>query len=431
MASNRIPVTVLSGYLGAGKTTVLNHVLNNRQGLRVAVIVNDMSDVNIDAELIKRGTKLSRTEEKLVELTTGCVCCSLREDLIREMVNLAKEGRFDYILVESTGISEPLPVAQTFAMLDEESETALTNLCTLDCLVTVVDAHRFWHDFASGETLIDRKQAVDEGDERTVVDLLIDQIEFCNVLILNKCDLVEADELDRLEAVLHQLQPTATIIRSEHGRIDPTDILNTHLFDFESVASSAGWLRQLDDSEDAHEEHDHFERHDHDHLGPHDHDHDDTESFGITSFVYRRPRPFHPARLFHWIENKLPGSVIRSKGFLWLATRNHLVLILGQAGASIQLEDGGDWLIDLPEDEREDVLDAYPDVRDAWDEKWGDRKNELVFIGIEIDQSTLIAELDACLLTDEEMEGDWTRFDDPFPPIEIYDEPNIAPSDLN
>jgi G3E family GTPase len=414
----QIPVTVLSGYLGAGKTTVLNHVLNNRQGLRVAVIVNDMSEVNIDAELIKRGTQLSRTEEKLVELTTGCVCCSLREDLIREMVKLAKEGRFDYILVESTGISDPLPVAQTFTMLDEEGDNALTRLCTLDCLVTVVDAHRFWLDFASGETLLDRKQAIDIHDDRTVVDLLIDQIEFCNVLILNKCDLVEASELDRLEAVLHRLQPDAQIIRSEYGRIDPADILNTGLFDFEQVAASAGWLHELDESET-----DPFE--------PHHEHHHTVETFGITSCVYRRLRPFHPARLYNWIENQLPGSVIRSKGFLWLATRNHMVVILGQAGSSVQIEDGGDWIADLSEDERKDAIEAYPNITDTWDQKWGDRKNELVFIGIEIDQEVLISQLDACLLTDEEMNADWTTFNDPFPPIEIYDEPNIALSDLN
>ncbi len=414
----QIPVTVLSGYLGAGKTTVLNHVLNNRQGLRVAVIVNDMSEVNIDAELIKRGTQLSRTEEKLVELTTGCVCCSLREDLIREMVKLAKEGRFDYILVESTGISDPLPVAQTFAMFDEEGDNALTNLCTLDCLVTVVDAHRFWLDFASGETLLDRKQAIDIHDDRTVVDLLIDQIEFCNVLILNKCDLVEASELDRLEAVLHRLQPGAQIIRSKYGRIDPSDILNTDLFDFEQVAASAGWLHELDESET-------------DPLELHHEHHHTAETFGITSCVYRRLRPFHPARLYEWIENQLPGSVIRSKGFLWLATRNHMVVIFGQAGASVQIEDGGDWLVDLPEDERKEAIEAYPNITDTWDQKWGDRKNELVFIGIEMDQDTLISQLDACLLTDEEMNADWTSFNDPFPPIEIYDEPNIALSDLN
>jgi len=414
MANKQIPVTVLSGYLGAGKTTVLNHVLNNREGLRVAVIVNDMSEVNIDAALIKREVDFSRTEEQLVELTTGCVCCSLREDLIREVVRLASEGRFDHILVESTGISEPMPVAQTFAYIDEIVDSA-DELCRLDCLVTVVDALAFWKDFASGETLVDRKQSVDKTDKRTVVDLLIEQIEFCNVLILNKCDLVDDDELDQLEAMLHTLQPQAKILRSVRGRIDPYEILNSDRFDFERVAASAGWLRELDDRD---EDHRHEEHH---HI----------ENFGISSIVYRRHRPFHPARFGAWIENHWPASVVRSKGFLWLATRNQMVIIFGQAGSSIQIEDGGDWLADLPESECEDVLEAYPEVRDTWHPVWGDRKTELVLIGIEMDEEAIIDALDGCLLTDTEMTEDWSEFDDPLPEIEIFDTPEITPSDLN
>lgn len=418
MSASRIPVTVLSGYLGAGKTTVLNHVLNNRAGLKVAVIVNDMSDVNIDAELIKRGTTLSRTEEKIVELTTGCVCCSLREDLVEEIMRLSQEGRFDYILVESTGISEPMPVAQTFALLDDVISHKLSEVCRLDCMVTVVDAHRFWQDFVSGETLLERKQNVDEGDHRTVVDLLVDQVEFCNVLILNKCDLVPDADLGQLEAMLRKLQPEAIFVRAEQGRIDPSQILNTHLFDFGKVASSAGWIQALE------------AEHDHEHDLPDHHVHE-TEDYGISSFVYRQYRPFHPARLFDWIGTRWPEGLVRSKGFLWFATRNDFVIIMGQAGSSIQIEDGGDWLVDLPEAEREEVLDAYPEVREAWDPVWGDRKNEIVFIGVELDEEMIVAELNACLLTDEEMTLDWSDFEDPFPKIDLADGVDIMPSDLN
>lgn len=416
MSAPRIPVTVLSGYLGAGKTTVLNHVLNNRDGLKVAVIVNDMSDVNIDAELIKRGSKISYTEERIVELTTGCVCCSLREDLVEEIMRLSQEGRFDYILVESTGISEPMPVAQTFALLDDAVSHKLSEICRLDCMVTVVDAHHFWQDFISGETLLERKQSVDDGDHRTVVDLLVDQIEFCNVLVLNKCDKVSDDDLDQLEAMLRTLQPEAKFIRSEYGRIAPSEILNTRLFDFGKVASSAGWIQALE------------AEHDHDHHHEHDHD---TEDFGISSFVYRQHRPFHPGRLFDWVENRWPEGLIRSKGFLWFATRNDLVIIMGQAGSSIQIEDGGDWLVDLPVAEREEVLEAYPEVREAWDPVYGDRKNEIVFIGMELDEEMIVAELNACLLTDEEMGMDWSEFEDPFPEIELVEQVDITPSDLN
>jgi len=422
MGTPRIPVTVLSGYLGAGKTTVLNHVLNNRAGMKVAVIVNDMSEVNIDAELVKRGTTLSRTEEKIVELTTGCVCCSLRGDLVEEIMRLSQEGRYDYILVESTGISEPMPVAQTFALLDDAVSHKLSEVCRLDCMVTVVDAHQFWEDFVSGETLLERQHSVDGSDHRTVVDLLVDQIEFCNVLILNKCDLVADKDLDQLEAMLRKLQPEAIFVRAENGRVEPSKILNTDLFDFGKVASSAGWIQALETEHDL--EHEHvIELHD-------DHDHD-TEDYGLSSFVYRQHRPFHPERLFDWVENRWPEGLIRSKGFLWFATRNDLVIIMGQAGSSIQIEDGGDWLVDLPSAEREEVLDAYPEVREGWDPLWGDRKNEIVFIGVELDDEMIIAELNACLLTDEEMEMDWTLFDDPFPDIDIEDGVDITPSDLN
>ena len=409
MNENKIPVTVLSGFLGAGKTTVLNHVLNNRQGLKVAVIVNDMSEVNIDADLIRNGASLSRTEETIVEMSNGCICCTLREDLLKEVSRLAQDGRFDYILIESTGIAEPIPVAQTFVYGDGFTDIDLSALCQLDCMVTVVDAHNFWHDFASGETLNERKLGTDDGDTRAIVDLLIDQIEFCDVLILNKCDLLEDDDLDQLEALLCKLQPEARLIRAVRGQIDPNEILNTGLFDFDRASTSAGWMQELEDSE---------------HLP-------ETEEYGIASFVYRQDRPFHPARLNDWIEYRWPEGVIRTKGFLWLATRSHIAVALGQAGTSIQVEHGGDWLAHMSEDEREAILDEYPHMRDEWHPVWGDRKTELVFIGIDMDQDAILAELDACLLTDVEMTVDWSDLDDPFPALEIFDEPDVVIADLN
>jgi G3E family GTPase len=275
----KIPVTVLSGYLGAGKTTILNHILQNRQGLKVAVIVNDMSEVNIDAELVKQGGELSRTEEKLVEMSNGCICCTLREDLLIEVERLAKQGNIDYIIIESTGISEPIPVAQTFSYIDEELGIDLTRFCRLDTMVTVVDANRFWKDYQSGDRLLDRKQALSEDDTREIADLLIDQIEFCDVLILNKCDLVSEEELAKLEKVLKTLQPKAKLIRTVKGEIDPREILNTGLFNFEEASSSAGWIKELEQGHDQHTP--------------------ETEEYGISSFVYSRRLPFHSERFYN------------------------------------------------------------------------------------------------------------------------------------
>ncbi|NMO95021.1 GTP-binding protein [Paenibacillus lemnae] len=392
MTQNKIPVTVLSGYLGSGKTTVLNHVLNNRQGLKVAVIVNDMSEINIDAALVKGEASLSRTEEKLVEMTNGCICCTLRDDLMQEIEKLVNEGRFDYILIESTGISEPIPVAQTFTYADEETGIDLTHLARLDCLVTVVDANRFWHDFASGQSLLDRNQSAREDDTRDVVDLLIDQIETCDVLLLNKCDLVEEDELNKLEAVLRKLQPGAKLIRTRHGEIDPAEILNTDLFDLERVSMSAGWIQELQKESHTPE----------------------TEEYGISSFVYRRRRPFHPARLAEYMGD-WPEQVVRAKGLIWLAAAGDAAASLSQAGPSIQFGPAGLWVAALPEAEREEILAAEDDVRTKWDPQWGDRQTELVLIGIDLKQEDTEAVLDRCLLTDEEMSMDWEQFENPLP----------------
>lgn len=395
MNDQRIPVTVLSGYLGAGKTTILNHVLHNREGLRVAVIVNDLSEINIDADLIKAGNGISRTEEKLVEMSNGCICCTLREDLLKEVERLAKEERFDYILIESTGIGEPLPVAQTFTHMDEENGIDLSGITRLDTMVTVVDAYRFWHDFSSGESLLDRQQAVGEEDTREVVDLLIDQIEFCDVLILNKCDMVKETDLQRLEQVCRKLQPGAKLIRTSHGRIDPKQILNTGLFDFEKASQSAGWLQELQKEEHTPE----------------------TEEYGISSFVYRRKQPFHPQRLAQWLED-WPVDVVRAKGIMWISSQNEWAISMSQAGPAIQLGPMGYWTAALPEEEKQLLLEEEPEWVDQWHPLWGDRITELVFIGVNMDREEITRSLDTCLLSEAEMGLDWKTFADPLPIFE-------------
>lgn len=403
MTDQQIPVTVLCGYLGSGKTTVLNHVLNNRQGLKVAVIVNDMSEINIDAGLVGAGANLSRTEEKLVEMSNGCICCTLRDDLLQEVQKLAKEGRFDYILIESTGISEPIPIAQTFTYEDKETGIDLRSLARLDCLVTVVDAYRFWHDFSCGETLLERGEASGEGDTRDVVDLLIDQIETCNVLLLNKCDLVLNEELDELEGVLRKLQPTAKIIRTQNGSIDPKEILNTGLFDFERVSTSAGWIKEL--QQEGHTP--------------------ETEEYGISSFVYRRARPFHPERLAGFMGD-WPEEVVRAKGLVWIAAKADLAASLSQAGSSIQFGPAGRWLASFSEEEQQEVFRSEPEILRRWDQVWGDRLNEIVFIGIDMNRPKVEKWLDRCLLTEEEMNLNWAVFHNPLP--WISDEEYLAAS---
>ena len=312
--------------------------------------------------------------------------------MLREVEKLAKEGRFDYILIESTGVGEPVPVAQTFTYIDEEHGIDLTRFCRLDCMVTVVDAYRFWHDFSSGETLLDRNEAVGEDDTREVVDLLIDQIEFCDVLLLNKCDMVDEGDLAELETVLRKLQPRAKLIRTVQGQVDPEVILNTGLFDFDEASSSAGWIKEMEKPVHTPE----------------------TEEYGISSFVYERSRPFHPGRLMEWMAD-WPTEIVRAKGMVWLATRNDMAQNLSQAGPSIQFGPAGYWVAALPEDEKRQLVAEDDSLRGQWDPVYGDRINKVVVIGIGMDRARLIASLDDCLLTEDELAADWSAFPDEFP----------------
>ncbi|MBO4206482.1 GTP-binding protein [Micromonospora echinofusca] len=397
--TGRLPVTVLSGFLGAGKTSLLNHVLTNRDGLRVAVIVNDMSEVNIDAALVRDGGTLSRTEERLVELTNGCICCTLRDDLLDEVARLARLGRFDYLLIESSGISEPMPVAATFAFGVEDGQV-LDDLARLDTTVTVVDAAGLLAQLRAGESLEQRGLAAYADDDRTIADLLVDQIEFADVIVVNKTDLVDADDLSRVEALVTRLNPAARQVRATHGQVAPAEILHTGRFDLERAETAPGWVAELNGQ----------------HVP-------ETEEYGISSIVVRDHRPYHPQRLWDLLTEGLDRfGVVRSKGFLWLASRPDVQALWSQAGPSARCDPAGIPVV--VSGEWPDDPDERAELTARWHPVFGDRQQELVFIGVDLDADGLRTALDRCLLGPAEIAAGvdtWQTLPDPFPEWDLGD----------
>ncbi len=395
MNTPKLPVTVLSGFLGAGKTTVLSHILNNRQGRKVAVIVNDMSEINIDAATVQNEVSLNHSEEKLVEMSNGCICCTLREDLLEEVTKLAQEGRFDYLVIESTGIAEPLPVAETFTFADENG-LSLSDVARLDTMVTVVDAINFLRDYDEAKFLTETPESLGEDDERSVADLLVDQVEFADVILISKTDLAEKSEIERLLAILKTLNTSATIIPISNGEVELDAVLDTQSFSFEKAQQAPGWLKEM--------------------RGEHI---PETEEYGISSFTYHARRPFHPEKFHDFLHNAEDyGKLIRSKGYFWLATRPDFVGQWSQAGGIARYGAAGMFWKAIPKEDWPTDQDSLDAINNIWQEPYGDMRQELVFIGQGLEQEKLIARLNECLLTEDEVKQGrdyWLSLEDPFP----------------
>ena len=392
---NKLPVTVLSGFLGAGKTTVLSHILNNRQGKKVAVIVNDMSEINIDSAIVQNEVSLNRSEEKLVEMSNGCICCTLREDLLEEVTKLAKEGRFDYLVIESTGISEPLPVAETFTFADEDG-VSLSDVATLDTMVTVVDSVNFLKDYDEAKYLQETGESLGEDDERSVADLLVDQVEFADVILLSKTDLAKPEDTERLKGIIKALNTQAQIIPISEGQVDVDAVLDTGLFDFERAQQAPGWLQEM--------------------RGEHV---PETEEYGIGSFSYLARRPFNPSKFHEFLHNtKQYGTLLRSKGYFWLATRPEFAGSWSQAGGIARYGFAGMFWKAVPKSNWPTDKEYLASIEKQWVEPFGDMRQELVFIGQGLDQESITSALDDCLLSEDELlrgREYWETLEDPFP----------------
>ena len=383
MPEKIVPITLLTGYLGSGKTTLINHILNNQEGYKVAVIVNDIGEVNIDADLISKGGVVNQTDDSLVPLTNGCICCTLKVDLMQQIVDLIKTKQFDYILIEASGICEPIPIAQSITVLSESTQKyGLPKICRLDNVVSVVDALRLATEFGCGDNLV--KDNIEEED---IENLIIQQIEFCNTIILNKVDEVSKGELQKVKAIIKKLQPNAEIIETSYGKVDTDKLLNTNLFDFNRASVSAGWIEELESDEEEDE---------HEHGHHHHHDETETEEYGISSFVYYRRKPFRVKKFENFLD-EFPKTIIRAKGLVWLSDDDYMSYCFEQAGKQKTISEAGQWIAAAPRYEIDKILKYNPEIQKVWDESCGDRMNKIVFIGKDMDKDDIISRLDACL----------------------------------